>query len=784
MKYSEWPYKLTRLMNNLYRFADFVLDPARHTLTRADLPVSLTPRAFDVLLYLAQNPNRLVTKEELLQGVWGDTIVEEGNLTQYISHLRKALGDSAEDSRLIVTIARRGYQFAADVTVVTESPESAKPVTLPVATAAEPSKIDVTPTRPAFHLLPWLGAAVLLVLVAAAIWSYWSYRHRVALSAADTIVLASVQNQTSDPVFDDALDTALRYEMEQTPYLNILGRDKVLGTLAQLNLPPATRLTPDVALQICGKTNSRMVISQSVGDVGNGYQLQLRAIDCASGKTLAQEQMNIAKRDDVVHELGLASARLRARLGEPADSLARFNQPLERATSTSLEALQAFTQGQRLFLAGDAPGALKLYQHAIELDPNLAVAFGRMGAAYLFHQDVESSMASYTHAYQLPDRLTEKDRLAAEMNYYSNVVGDWEKEYSSALRFAEIFPRDPASHTNLRAAFIHLGQPGRAADEAAEIARLQPSSYSYGSAIQSIRYASRFNEAKSWLAKADALKLDTLLIRRERLIVAFASGDRDAVEKVLKEEDQGKYRADFMHEHALIEIQRGRFHSAGELRQQAAQLNPKDNNAIWWVFLSALENVEVGKDARARGYEGKASEAELDRSSKLVVALTLARTGQTEEAVKLADQVGAKAPEDTLIQHYFLPTIRAAIKVHEHDPAAAINLLRDTEKYDLAFTGLWDYVYPAYIRGLAYLQLGDGPSAAAQFQKLIDNRGFTVRHVIGPLAWLQRGRAQKMANDETSARKSYETFLDMWKNADPDLPIYQQAKAEYTNIPK
>jgi eukaryotic-like serine/threonine-protein kinase len=771
-------------MNNLYRFVDFVLDPARHSLTRADSPVPLTPRAFDVLLYLAQNPNRLVTKEELLQGVWGDTIVEEGNLTQYISHLRKALGDNAEDSRLIITIARRGYQFAADVTVATEVPESAKLVTLPVATAAEPSKIDVTPMRPAFHLLPWLGAAVALAIIAAAIWSYWSYRHRVVLSATDTIVLASVQNLTSDPVFDDALDTALRYEMEQTPYLNILGRDKVLGTLVQLNLPPTTRLTLDAARQICSKTNSRMVIAQSIGDVGNGYRLQMRALDCASGKTLVQEQVNIAKRDEIVHELGVASARLRARLGEPSDSLARFNQPLERATSSSLEALQAFTQGQRLFLAGDAPGALKLDQRAIELDPNLAVVFGRMGAAYLFHQEVESSMASYTRAYQLRDRLTEKDRLSAEMNYYSNVVGDWEKEYSSALRFSEIFPRDPASHTNLRAAFIHLGQPGRAADEAAEIARLQPNSYYYGSAIQSIRYASRFNEAKSWLAKADALKFDTLLIRRERLIVAFASGDRDAVEKILKEEDQGKYRADFMHEHSLIEIQRGRFQSAGQLRQQASQLDPKDNNAIWWVFLSALEDAEVGKYPRARGYEGKATEAQLDPNSKLVVALTLARSGQTEEAGKLADQVSAKTPEDTLIQHYFLPTIRAAIKLHEHDPGTAIDLLRDTEKYDLAFTGLWDYVYPAYIRGLAYLQLGDGRSAAAQFQKLIDNRGFTVRHVIGPLAWLQLGRAQKMMGDEPSSRKSYETFLDMWKSADPDVPIYQQAKTEYANPPK
>ena len=236
-------------MNKLYRFSDFALDPARRTLIRADSPVPLTPRAFDVLLYLAQNPNRLVTKEELLQNVWGDTFVEEGNLTQYISHLRKALGDNAEDSRLIVTIARRGYQFAADVSVVTEPANIAQPAALTGA-ATETSNLGAESPQARFRLLPRLAAAVLLALVAAAIWSYWSYRHRIVLSATDTIVLASVQNETSDPVFDDALDSALRYEMEQTPYLNILGRDKVLGTLAQLNLPPTTKLTPEVARQI------------------------------------------------------------------------------------------------------------------------------------------------------------------------------------------------------------------------------------------------------------------------------------------------------------------------------------------------------------------------------------------------------------------------------------------------------------------------------------------------------------------------------------------------------
>jgi eukaryotic-like serine/threonine-protein kinase len=783
-------------MSKLYCFGEFVLDPRTRTLSRAGSPVPLTPKAFDVLLFLTQNPNRLVTKEELLLAVWGDTFVEEGNLTQYISHLRKALGGNSEETRLIVTIARKGYHFTARVTVVAEAADSAEDATLrtnatetlktnarPVVESPTAEKLTKSPS-PRLRLRKWFAAGALLAVIAAAFWLYSSYRRRVTLSATDTIVLADVKNETGDPVFDDALDTALRYEMEQTPYLNILGTDKVLGTLAQLNLPPTTKLTADVARQICGKTSSKMMISQSIGDAGNGYHLQMRALDCRSGATLATEQADIDKRNEVVHELGVTAARLRAKLGESADSLARFNQPLEKALSPSLEALQAVTQGLKLSLAGDAEGGRRLYQRAVELDPNLAVAYGRMGAAYLFLGNTELSEASYTRAYELRDRLTEKDRFGAEITYYSNVNGNWEKEYSSVLHFLEIFPRDVFAHANLREAFVHLGQPDRAADEAAEVARLRPSSYYFGSAIQSIRYASRFNEAKSWLAKADALKLDSSLIRRERLIVAFATGDRDNVEKILRDDEQGNYRKDFLHEHSLIEIQQGRFQSAERLRLQALGRTSKDSNADWWVLLSALEDGEVGEDVQARRCESKAAGSPLDRDGKIALALALARSGQAAEAGRLADQVSAERPDDTLVQHYFVPTIRAAIKLRQHDPAAAIDLLRGTAKYDLAFTGSFNYVYPAYIRGLAYLELGDGQSAAAQFQKLIDNPGFSVRYVTGPLARLQLGRAQKMMGNEAAARQSYETFLDLWKNADPDIPIYQQAKAEYASLAK
>ncbi|MGA9472393.1 MAG: protein kinase [Terriglobales bacterium] len=629
-----------------------------------------------------------------------------------------------------------------------------------------------------------LAAGALLMVGALSLWRYEVYRHRITLAPIDTIVLADVDNRTNDAVFDEALNGALRYEMEQTPYLNLLGLDKTYATMGQLELAPTTKITPEVARQICSKTNSKMVIADSIADAGNRYHLEMRALDCGSGATLAEEKTDISARNQVVHALGTTAVRLRRKLGEPAESLARFNQPLEKATGASLEAIQAGAEGNKLFLAGNTAGALKLYQQAVELDPTLALMHGRMGAAYLFMGNAELSAASYTRAYQLRDRLTERDRLNTEIAYYGWVTGDWEKEYSSVLRFLEIFPRDVQAHANLRAAFVHLGQPDRAADEAVETARLRPSAYYFGSAIQSIRFASRFNEAKSWLAKADALKLDNSLIRRERLIVAFATGDRDNVEKILKEEERGSYREEFLHEHSLIEIQQGHFHSAERLRLQGLGRTSKASYADFWVVLSALEDAEVGKDELAGRYESEATGRPLERGNKINLALALARSGRTAEAARLADQISAERPESTLVQHYFVPTIRAAIKLRQHDPAAAIDLLRGTVKYDLALTGSFESAYPAYIRGLAYLESGDGRSAAPQFQKLIDNPGFSVRHVIGPLARLQLGRAQKMMGDNASARKSYEEFLSIWKDADADLPIYRQAKAEYAQLQK
>jgi eukaryotic-like serine/threonine-protein kinase len=627
-----------------------------------------------------------------------------------------------------------------------------------------------------------LAAGALVAVGALSLWRYEVYRHRITLAATDTIVLTDTDNRTNDPVFDDALNDALRREMEQTPYLNLLGLDKAYATMGQLKLAPTTKITPEIARQICRKTNSKMVISDSIADAGNGYHLEIRALDCGSGATLAEEGTDISARNQVVHELGATAVRLRRKLGEPAESLARFNQPLEKATSASLEALQIGTEGTKLFLAGNPQAALPLYQRGIELAPDHALLYEGIGAAngVLHHYDLAA--ASITHAYHLRERMTEKDRVNIDFLYYTYVTGELDKAYSVLLRSLELFPRDVFFHTNLAATLGKLGQLKRAADLGDETARLEPSPLYFRWAAEDNISASRFNEARSWLAQAEALKFDSLELRIDRLRLAFIEGDRGALNRIFDGEAHGPNRVVFLREQSQFEAQQGHCDSADRLQLQASKLSsdPEDISAA--LVLPALQNAEAGRAIQARKIEDQALQSKLDRNQRMILALSLARSGRTDEAERLADEVSREAPLDTIVQRYLVPTVHAAVKLQQHNPAAAIDLLRGTVQYDLAYTWSFNYLYPAYIRGLAYLESGDGRSAAGEFQKLIDNPGLCWEYITGPLARLQLGRAQRLMGDNASARKSYEEFLNIWKDADPDLAVYRQAKAEYAQL--
>jgi DNA-binding winged helix-turn-helix (wHTH) protein len=759
------------------RFGAFEFDFSTGELRSTETPglnnkVLLREQVFQVLRMLVERDGDIVTREEIKSRLWtNDTVVDfDQSINATIKSLRRALGDSADHPRYIETLGRRGYRLIPATEWLESAPEIA-----PLGVTAK--------ARPTKRRWRWaLAAGAMLAVGALSVWRYEVYRHRITLAPTDTIVLADVDNRTGDSVFDDALNTALRYEMEQTPYVNLLGLDKTYATLARLKLAPTTRITPEIARQICSKTNSKMVISDSIADSGNRYHLEISALNCASGATLAEEETDISARNQVVHELGATAVRLRRKLGEPAKSLARFNQPLEKATSASLEALQIGTEGTKLYLAGNPQAALPLYQRGIELDPDLALTYEGIGLANgdLGHYDLMA--ASITRAYQLRDRMTEKDRLNTDYLYFTNVTGELDQTCSVLARALELFPRDVFFHTNLAHTLSKLGQHNRAADLEDETARLEPSPLYFSWAAGENINASRFNEARSWLAQAEALKFDSPDLRIDRLVLAFIEGDRAALDRIFDREARGPNRVAFLRARSRFEAQQGHFDSADRLQLQASKLSSDSEDISRTLVFSALRKAEAGELIQARKIEDQALQRKLERGQRMMLALSLARSGRTDEANRLADEVGQEAPLDTIVQKYLVPTVRAAVKLQQHDPNAAIALLRETVQYDLAYTLSFDYLYPAYIRGLAYLESGDGRSAAGEFQKLIDNPGLCWGYVTCPLARLQLSRSQRLMGDKASARKSYEEFLSIWKDADPDLPVYRQAKSEYAQL--
>jgi serine/threonine protein kinase len=632
----------------------------------------------------------------------------------------------------------------------------------------------------------WLAAAALLLFVAAGDWILRNYRNKVTLSPDDTIVIAYVNNQTGDRVFDDALNTALRVALEQTPYLNVLARDKVSGTLRQLNVPGDAKVTLEVARQVCLRTNSKMMITSSIADAGNRFRIELNAIACPSGNTIARVREDAASRNEIVHLLGVSAAQLRGKLGEPAASVAKFNKPLEQATSPSPEAVQQLAEGYRRHLALDVREAIQHYQRAIDLDPDFGLAYAALGAAYSILNELALAAAAEKKAYELRTRMTELTRFQVEGLYYDGVTGEQEKAYPVLLQWVQTFPRDVIGHNNFAKCLGLLGQPGRAADQAREAARLLPTPWSYRNWMFGSIAADRLEEATAIFDEAQARKFDTPILREARGLLAFLQKDEPAMQEEWTWA-AGKPIADrFLFLRSKVEFFYGHFREARRLTEQSINLAAKSDviERSYRKGQQALQEAEVGNWTRAQESAAKAFASAPNRDTQLIAALAFARAGDIGQAQKLTDALNQDAPLDTVVQNYCLPTIRAAMKLHEDDPAGAVEVLRPALKYDLAVPVSFNSVYPAYIRGLAYLQMGEGRLAAAEFQKLLDHPAIVGRDVVGALAQLQLARAQKMMGDQAAARNSYEDFLALWKDADSDIPIYQQAKAEYAILRK
>jgi DNA-binding winged helix-turn-helix (wHTH) protein/tetratricopeptide (TPR) repeat protein len=747
---------------------------------REDRTILLQEQPFQVLRLLVDHRGDIVTREEIRRTLWpNNTNVDfDHSINVAVATIRRALGDSASQPLYIETVARRGYRLVVPVEWV-ESPGDER-AGEGLGQQAAQSSLRVIPSW------KWIASAALLLVASGVAWSYWGWLHRPKLSPQDTIVLADISNQTSDPIFDDALNTALSVGLQQTPFLNVLAPDKVRGNLRLLNHPMDAKVTPEIALQICRRTNSKAVVASSIADVGNRFRIELKGVDCQSGKTFAHSSRDAAKRSEIVHTLGLAGARLRSGMGEPNASVRKFDKPLEEATSQSVEALQLLNQGYRRHFSFDRSAAITYYQRAIDIDPSFALAYAAMGARYSNLGEMNKAAAAEKKAYELRNRLTEQNRFIVESLYFDVGTWDLEKAYQVHMQWAQTFPEDANAHTNFASSLGYLGQFDRSAIEAREAVRLQPSASTYWALMSSTILSNRLGGAKAVFEEAQARGFDSAELHVLRHLLAFLQQDKTAMNEQLAW-SLGKKEAEVLMRWRESQVQAyyGHYQESRRSLEQAVALAAKVgplNHTPVFREAEALQEIEAGNLAESKRTVADAIAKDQDRDQQLLLALALARAGNLQQADKLIGALAQVFPSDTLTQNYCLPTIRAAMKLHENDPAGAVDTLRPAMRYDLAYPPAFNSLYPAYIRGIAYLQIGDGRSATEEFRKVVDHPAMVGRVVTGALAHLQLARAQAMTGDNTAARKSYQDFLTLWNTADPDIPIYKQAKAEYARL--
>ena len=803
---------------HLLRFGVFELNLDTEELRRSAATVKLPPQPFRLLVLLASRAGQVVTREEIQQEFWGEEtdIDFERRMNQCVQQVRTALGDSAIHPLYIETVHRHGYRFIAPVvskTIPTPRPRVVEsdsgrvpaatgsgagrpavvagavapsyPAAAPDARAA-PDAADIHDSRSRLWrvCLAWIGAAVLLIgLIGGGF--YWRAHKAPVLTEKDTIVLADFDNKTGDSVFDGTLRQGLSAQLEQSPFLNLLSDERIAQTLSLMAQPKDARLTGALAREVCIRTASAAIIEGSIASLGTQYVLGLQAVNCGNGEVLADEQVTATGKEQVVKALGEAAKQMRNTLGESLASVAKFNQPLEEATTSSLEALQAFSQGQRTRRERGEIEAISYLNRALELDPNFAYAYASLGSVYFNLGQSKLAIQNFEKAYELRNRVSQRERYYIEGNYYAIVTGELEKAIETYTDWTQSYAGDYLPHIQLALNYRWLGQYERSAAQAKAALRLTPGISGYVNLMIDDVCMNRLEEAKAAFDEAQGHNMGGLYLSEIRYFVAFLQSDDAAMREQLTWA-MGKPGAEdvLLSTQSDTEAYYGRFKEARELSQRAvdsARHAGAPEAAAGSRIEEALREVEIGNASLARKKVAESSALRAGKDVEAVAALTLARTGEIGQAQKLVDKLDHQLPLDTMMQNSSLPTIRGAIKLNKNNPRQAIEILRVAAPYELGWAPLGN-LYPVYVRGQAFLQAGEGQQAAAEFQKILDHPGIVLNFVTGALAHLQLGRAQAMSGDKEGARKSYQEFLVLWKDADPDIPILVQAKAEYARL--
>jgi tetratricopeptide (TPR) repeat protein/predicted Ser/Thr protein kinase len=611
-----------------------------------------------------------------------------------------------------------------------------------------------------------------------------------ALAPSDTIVLAEFVNSTPDPVFNDALNQGLTVELEQSPFLKILPQAKVQDTLRLMGRPDQS-LTPEIGREVCQRTAAKAVLWGSIAPLGTEYVIGLTAAECSTGNRLASEQIQSANKEGVLRALGKAASGLRIKLGESLSSVQKFDAPLEQATTPSLEALKAYSSGRKAEYQKGSSAAIPSYKRAIELDPNFAVAYAALGISYSNLGEPSLANENLQRAYELSDRVSEREKLRISAYYYSYVAGDLVKGNEIYELWAQAYPRDGVPLGNLGGNYSYMGQYEKAVSQTLEHLRIDPDdALGYSNLVVQYAALNRFDEAKAVYRQAMARKLEDSGLRANLYGIAFLQADLAEMKSQIAWAAGQPGAEDMLLSLASdTEAFYGHLSKARALSLRAidsARRSDQKETAAGWQMNAALREVEFGNASQARKTTSSALALAPTRDAQILAALALARAEALVEAQEMAEDLGKHFPRDTLINSYWLPTINAAIEINRRNPSKAVEILQVTAPYELGESypqfQVGGSLYPVYVRAQAYLLLHRGSEAAAEFQKIIDHRGILMNCPLGALARLGLARAYTLQGQIAKSRSSYQDFFTSWKDADSDIPILKQAKAEYAKL--
>jgi eukaryotic-like serine/threonine-protein kinase len=634
--------------------------------------------------------------------------------------------------------------------------------------------------------MPWIAWAAALILIASAVAAYF-FLHRRApkLTEKDTIVLADFTNTTGDPVFDGTLRQGLSAQLEQSPFLSLISDERIAQTLALMAQPKDSRLTKELTRDVCQRTASAATIEGSIASLGSQYVLGLNAVNCHNGDVLAQEQVTANGKEQVLKALGEGATKLREKLGESLASVQKYDAPPENVTTPSLEALQAYGLGLEGYIVkNDEHAAISFYQRAVSLDPNFAMAYVQLGAMYRNLGEEARGASATRRAYELRGRTSEWEKFDIASTYESLVTGNMEAARETSELWAQTYPRDETPQGVIFYAYMELGENEKALTAAQEgLKRDLPAALRYYKLVLAYRFLNRLDEAQAAAGEARAHHLDGPALQVALYVVDFLQQNTAAMQKIAAEL-MGKpgYEDEILYYESSTAAYGGEFGKARELMRRAvdsAQRADEKETAAGYESYAAWNEALAGNMALAKQEAQAALALARGRDVETQSAITLALTGEFEQAVRLAGDLGKRLPIDTLVQSLYLPMIHAAVALRSADGGKAVEALAAAAPYEL---GSETQLHPAYLRGEAYLASGRGAPAEVQFQKILDHPGIVGNNPIGALAHLGLGRAYALAGDGVKAKAAYQDFFALWKDADPDIPILLQAKAEYAKL--